>query len=540
MVNRIHKSGLSAVIINRFLQPLSLFEINLSEVLIYMKNKIIKQSALIILLILTLYPLQAASIINESFLKKINTAGDETSCAMTENRKLFIFARKPSEKNDSDLYITEFKNGKWTEASAAADLNSDSDELTPYISPDGKFILFSSNRPGSLKYSTESVPSYDIYFSEKQTGRWTKPELLFGAVNTRDNEFNPYITKEGNQLYITRARYNDSSRTTIIKINFTNEAWEGVSTAEISRNIDFDIYMYSSSTSRPGAYISGFKKGVSTSRDIFYSDNSENRIMEIISSSGPVNTTADEISVSELSKNLIIVSSDAAGNFDFYIKKISPDRKKDLPVKKQPPKTFYIKVESENYKDTAGIKFNILYFSSLKKDSWPVRTEMMSPDSSGMISITADPDSARILVLPGDSGMKPFSVEFLTKNNNITTSSVKIEPSAEKEFSAKPVYFNFNSAELQAADIPYIHQLIEHLRKNESLQISLEGYSDGIGTYKSNLDVSIRRAEKLKEYIVKAGIKKNRIQTKGFGYINDNNPGTSQNRRRVETIIITR
>jgi len=117
---------------------------------------------------------------------------------------------------------------------------------------------------------------------------------------------------------------------------------------------------------------------------------------------------------------------------------------------------------------------------------------------------------------------------------------VKIEPSEEKEFSVKPVYFNFNSTDLLVTDIPYLHQLIEHLRKNADLQISLEGYSDGIGSYKTNLDISLRRAEKIKEYMVKAGIKKDRIRTKGFGYINDINPGTSQNKRRVETIIITR
>lgn len=505
-----------------------------------MKNIIIKQSAIIILMILAISTLQAASIVNESFLKKINTAGDETSCAMTENRKLFIFARKPAEKDNSDLYIAEFKNGKWTDAAAAVELNSDSDELSPYISPDGKFILFSSNRPGSLKNSTASNPSYDIYFSEKQSGAWTKPELLFGAVNTRDDEFNPYITKDGDLLYITRSRFNDSSRTTIVKVNYTNDAWEGVSTADISRNTDFDIFMYNTSSYRSGAYISGFKKGVSTSRDIFYSDESGSKITEPASTAGPINTTADEVSVTELSKDSIIVSSDAAGNFDFHIKKIRPAKIKDLPAKKQLPETFYIKVESENYKDTMGIKLNILYFSSLKKDSLPVRTEIMSPDSSGMISITSDPDTARILALPGDSGIKPFAVEFLTKNNIITATSVKIESSEEKEFSVKPVYFDFNSSEILITDIPYLHQLIEHLRKNEDLQISLEGYSDGIGSYKANFDISLRRAEKIKEYIIKAGIKKNRIRTKGFGYINDNNPGTSQNKRRVETIIITR
>jgi len=505
-----------------------------------MKNKIIKQSALIIIAILSSFQLHAASIINESFLKNINTAGDETSCAMTENRRLFIFARKLKEKDNSDLYIAEFRNGKWTEAKAVSDLNSESDELSPYISSDGKFILFSSNRPGSLKNSSADKPSYDIYYSEKKDSGWEKPELLFGAVNTTDDELNPSITKEGNLLYFTRSRFNDSSKSTVIKVYYKDESWDDVSTAEISRNSSYNIYMYKKSSYKSGAYITGSRKDGPAGRDVFYSDNSDSKISEEITALDTVNTTADEISISELSKDSIIVSSDSAGSYDFYIKKVNTAIKKPVTAKKTLPETLSLKVVSENYTNHDAIKIQILYFSSLKKNSWPVKTEYKSPDSSGMISIPVSPEIRRVLVLPGESDMKSFSVEFLTKNKNIPTPVIKIESAAGKEFAAKPVYFSFNSSEILITEIPYLHELIEHLRQNADLRLSLEGYSDGIGSYKSNLDLSLRRAEKIKDYIVKAGIKKNRIRTKGFGYINDNTPDTSQNRRRVDSIIISK
>jgi len=326
-----------------------------------MKNIVIKKSVLTIILILSAYQLQAASLINESLLKKVNTDGDETSCSMTGNQKFFIFSRKLKESDSSDLYYSEFKNKKWTAAKPASDLNSDSDEISPSISTDGKFIIFSSNRAGSLKSSSANEPSYDIYYSERKKGGWTKPELLFGAVNTTDDELNPFITKEGNLLYFTRMQFNNKSKSKIIKVYKKDDSWEDISTAEISKNNVADIYMLKKSLYRSGSYATGFKKGDSTNRKIFYINESGNQITELNGIKDSANTAGDEISISEISKNSIIVSSNTggiAGSYDFFIKKISPEIKKALPL------TLSIKIESGSYTNPEGIKIKVLYFDS--------------------------------------------------------------------------------------------------------------------------------------------------------------------------------
>ena len=197
-----------------------------------------------------------------------------------------------------------------------------------------------------------------------------------------------------------------------------------------------------------------------------------------------------------------------------------------------------MKIESPDYANPAGVKIQVLLFSSMGKNSWPVKTELRSPDSSGMVEISTDADIKRILVLPGESDMKPFAVEFLTKNRYINSSTIRIEPYIKKEFVAKPLYFGFNSTEISIKDIPYLQEMIFFLRDSDNTEISLEGYSDGIGSYKANLDISTRRAEKIKEYLVKAGIEKERIQTKGFGYVRKKASDTLQYNRRVETEII--
>ena len=487
------------------------------------------------IIILAALQLQAESPINDSFLKIINTDGDETSCAVTGDSRYFIFARKIKGSTNSDLYFTEFKNKKWTEAKPAAVLNSDSDEISPYISADGKFLLFSSNRPGSLKRMSADKPSYDIYFSEKTGDEWSKPELLFGAVNTADDEINPFITSDGTTLYFTRSPSNDSSRTTVIRVSSTNDSWEDVRTAGVSKNNTVEIYMYKKSAFRSGSFASGFRKDDPKNRDIFFIDDQDSEIRELEGLKNPVNSSGDEISITELTDDSVIIASNTNGingSYDFFIRKTGKE------VLKTAPEQFTLRINSADYKKTDEVKIKILYFNSLKKNSWPVRFETRTPDPAGIINIKADSDIKRILAIPAESGVKTFAVEFLTGKSKIHSAEIKIEPSIETEFTPQYIYFNFNSSEIRLNHIPYLHSLIEHLRRNESSLLILEGYSDGIGSYKANIDISLRRAEKVKDYLIKSGIKKDRIQTRGSGYRKEKRSDTIQYNRRVETTII--
>lgn len=494
-----------------------------------MKNLIIL--ILFFIMSLPVVNVLAAPSVNESFLKNINTEADETSCTISANGKLFVFIRKPKNSSNGDIYFTEFKHGKWTEVKPATDLNSDADEMSPFISSDGKLILFSSDRQGSLKDSSAEKPSYDIYYSERKGTGWDKPVLLFGAVNTPDDEINPCLTKNGKVLYFTRVNVSDRTKSTVIKVRNKKDFWEDIQTAEISGNGIVNIYMLKKSDYKSGFYITGSKKTGPGRKKLFYSDDSGKNIFSISDTA----SSGDELTLCELNKKTLVVSSDEngiEGSYDFVIRKVSDS------LKKASPSTLHLKIENNGYSNPDGIKIKILYFTSIAKDSWPEKSEIRTPDETGSIIFSADPEIKRILVLPGQPDMKPFNVEFLTENDSISTATIKVEAVTDKEFVLKPVYFEFNSCEMSLKDLPYIHELIDYLRINENIKISIEGYSDGIGTYRSNLDMSIKRAEKVREYLIKKGINKDRIITKGHGYKKDNSPDTSQYNRRVEFIFI--
>jgi outer membrane protein OmpA-like peptidoglycan-associated protein len=78
--------------------------------------------------------------------------------------------------------------------------------------------------------------------------------------------------------------------------------------------------------------------------------------------------------------------------------------------------------------------------------------------------------------------------------------------------------FQYNSAELQGSSIEQLQKLGTLIRRNPKASFSIEGYTDSFGSYEYNLDLSQRRADGVKDYLVNVmGINPGQIQTRGFG-----------------------
>src|ERR1700736_4755746 len=118
--------------------------------------------------------------------------------------------------------------------------------------------------------------------------------------------------------------------------------------------------------------------------------------------------------------------------------------------------------------------------------------------------------------LPGDSagpnkkGAPGFSdLDQLLSQKGPLGSGTKIRMPEDQLFS-------FDSADLQPGDI--LHKLVDLLKRNPKATFTIEGYTDSIGTYEYNLDLSQRRADNMKLYLVQAlGIDPAHIDARGRG-----------------------
>lgn len=79
------------------------------------------------------------------------------------------------------------------------------------------------------------------------------------------------------------------------------------------------------------------------------------------------------------------------------------------------------------------------------------------------------------------------------------------------------VYFGFNKYNISNDSAEILNLQAEWLKSDPSIKIIVEGHCDERGTREYNLALGERRANAVKNYLVKKGIKANRIKTISYG-----------------------
>lgn len=102
--------------------------------------------------------------------------------------------------------------------------------------------------------------------------------------------------------------------------------------------------------------------------------------------------------------------------------------------------------------------------------------------------------------------------------------------------------FDTGGANLHPGSKKNLEPLVKYLRENKERNISIEGHTDSVGNDEFNRELSLRRADAVKQYLLQSGIDENRIRTRGFGETypvasNSNSSGRQMNRR-VEIVIL--
>lgn len=80
-----------------------------------------------------------------------------------------------------------------------------------------------------------------------------------------------------------------------------------------------------------------------------------------------------------------------------------------------------------------------------------------------------------------------------------------------------PVFFGYDSSQVDPSQRGVLEQVAGHLRQNSNAGVVIEGHCDERGSREYNLALGERRALAVRAYLMGLGVDSSRIQTKSYG-----------------------
>jgi len=135
----------------------------------------------------------------------------------SDGKTAFFVSNALSGKGGWDIFMIEKNGENWSEAKNIAMINTEADEMAPFISLDGKVLYFASN-------SKESIGGYDIFKAQRdENGMWSKPVNLGSNVNSYSDEFSFSMMANGSTGYVASNRVGSLGLTDIFAVALTEQ-----------------------------------------------------------------------------------------------------------------------------------------------------------------------------------------------------------------------------------------------------------------------------------------------------------------------------
>jgi len=136
---------------------------------------------------------------NPYYLKDpVNTKYHDSYPSLAANKNLYFFSRRPGGHGKSDLYFAEYMDGGYKSTiNLGQDLNTFEHEWDTYIAPDESYMIYCSMKP-------DGFGEDDLYVTFRLSeGSWGLPIHLGTKINSEKSENRPYVSPDEKYLFYT-------------------------------------------------------------------------------------------------------------------------------------------------------------------------------------------------------------------------------------------------------------------------------------------------------------------------------------------------
>jgi outer membrane protein OmpA-like peptidoglycan-associated protein len=479
--------------------------------------------------------------------KPINNKDANTNPAISADESAMIYTSK--QKFYDAIMYTKFKKGKWeTPYNITPDIMSDGNQFPIYLSSDGKTLLLNF-----FDYENS-----DIYISTMDGKKWTPSVPLSREINSKYWESHACLSPDGKTIYFTSNRpqslggldifysvkNNEGKWGTAINIGKEINTTQNEETPELSVTGD-TLYFSSQGHETIGGY------------DIYYSvKDKDGKWSTPINMGYPLNTTDDDLYFMPVAnKNFGYQARYVKGGLgDLDIVKIeffSETHPFQFVVtgnlmkliKKSKPQKYKIVLsgtDAKNGGDTAEINadgnfvFNKLagtYQVTFLSDSFSaISNSFVIPENYPSETYTLTQEILNELspltqISVVDTLKTPDSTIFLTKP------TISKPMATEKTVVIHNILFNFNVSKLNKDTEQELKDIASLMKDDPAIILEIVGHTDAQGSAKVNQRISEARASVVRDKLVSLGVTSKKIKISGKGLsepiaINENPDGS--------------
>lgn len=470
----------------------------------------------------------------------INTEVHDYLPMLTADGEHLFFTKRlgnPPLYNEDFYEASKDENGNWQKATdMGAPINTEFNEGALTISPDGKRLFFAAVD----RFGGEG--NFDIWYSYKKDGKWIRPLSMGRPINSPLWESQPSISADGKELFFAAKTGKGEGSIDIWVSRLVDNIWQAPENLGKTINTAQDDQCpYIHPDGRTLYFASNGHKGMGSSDLFVVRRNAQGEWGEPQNLGYPINTLENE--------NSLFVSADGkTGYYSQFINSSFDLVSFDIPKHAQPAAVTYVK-------GTVA--------SSETKLFIPSKIEIYDAETSELIAITKTDvsESEFLLTLPigkdymfgvESDGFYPHSERFSLAEAEILKSYelelflnpiVEAKPVAtvetvvpERKIVMKNIQFETNSAELKSGSFIELNKIVNILNENSSIKMQIEGHTDNVGDEMANLNLSKKRAEAVKQFLIENGITSSRLTTIGKGETepidsNETKEGRANNRR---------
>ena len=376
-------------------------------------------------------------------------------------------------------------------------------------------IIFSSDKDGGYG-------GYDLYFTGIRDGKWFEPVNLGRKINSKFDEISPFVTKDGKNLYFSSNNLNSIGGFDVFvsRFSFEDDDWLKPKNLGMPINSSGDEIGFRVLSSGKGGIFSSnrkdmgfggqdlywiyFKKLVDAQRAYAHEvPYLRNRHLKLIENAFENNNQGNEVALNEPKKEKTTPIEQPP----------APTEQKSTQQNKEIVKDNKTKAQEEK-KQKKEVKTSPIVNNKPEKQNKPKAKPKKSPKDKPKTK----PDTKPVVSKPNPKDSKP-ATKPKSKGNKPETKIVKGNKTKNKKekFVIPLIFIKDNKYRDNATLTEFIDKVAVLMKKNPEVKVEFIGNSFEWQSDKSDLLNSVRVTERLGDSLILRMIEPERIIIKGVG-----------------------